>query len=133
MFTRYISWLGIGLAAAFLVVASSAFTSLRTVADLGFAISIGTLVVSAGIGYRYRKHIPTVLTAAVTVVVSAWTLVACLVFSVATARTLAFAGSLAIAGLALVGLTVHELSSERVTHSLEVTETTRESTLASAA
>jgi hypothetical protein len=33
---------------------------------------------------------------------------------------LSFAGGLAVTGLALVGLTLHELSVERVVHSLEV-------------
>ena len=133
MLTRYISWLAIGLAAAFLVVASSAFTSLAAIAALAFAISVGTLVVSAGIAYRYRDHVPTLVTALVTTAVSAWTIVASVVFSQSTVQTLAFAGSLALAGLALAGLTIHELSSERITHSLEVTDNQRDGHLAHAA
>jgi putative Mn2+ efflux pump MntP len=133
MFTRYVSWLFIGLAAAFLVVASSAFTSLTAIAALAFAISIGTLAVSAGIAYRYRNHLPTLVTAVVTAVVSAWTIVASLVFSQPTVQHLALAGSLALAGLALVGLTINELSSEHVTHSLEVTDHQRDGHLAPAA
>jgi hypothetical protein len=133
MFTRYIAWLTIGLAAAFLVIASASFTSLAAIAWLAFGISIGTLVVSAGIAYRYRNHLPTLVTAVVAAVVSAWTIVASLVFSQPTVQNLALAGSLAIAGLAIVGLTAHELSSERVTHSLELSEDRRESQLAAAA
>ena len=71
---------------------------------LAFAISVGTLVVSAAIAYRYRRHV----------------------------QTLAFAGSLALAGLALGGLTIHELSSKHVTHSLAVTDNQCESYLAPA-
>jgi hypothetical protein len=126
MRTRYISWLAIGLAAAFLVVASNSFTSLAAIAALAFGIGIGTLIVSAGIAYRYRNHIPTLVTAVATAVVSAWTIVASVVFSQPTIQNLAFAGSLAIAGLALVGLTVHEFATERVTHSFEVSEDRRE-------
>ena len=71
--------------------------------------------------------------AVVTAVVSAWTIVASLVFSQPTVQNLAFAGSLAVAGLALVGLTANELTGERVTHSFEISEDRQESHLASAA
>jgi drug/metabolite transporter (DMT)-like permease len=133
MLTRYFSWLAIGLAAAFLVVASASFTSLLAIAWLAFAIGIGTLIVSAAIAYRHRDHIPTVVTAVVTAAVSAWTIVASLVFSRPTAQNLSLAESLAIAGLAIVGLTANELTSERVTHSSEVSDEGRKSQLAAAA
>ena len=54
--TRYLSWLAVGIAAAFLVVASAAF-SLPAVAALAFAISIGTLIVSAGIAVLDRRSL----------------------------------------------------------------------------
>jgi hypothetical protein len=133
MLIRYFSWLAVGLAAVFLVTASAAFTSLAAIAWLTFGISIGTLVVSVGIAYRYRDHLPTLVTAIVTAVVSAWTIVASLVFSQPTVQNLALAGSLAIAGLALVGLTTNELTSERVIHSLEMSEDRRGSQFAAAA
>jgi hypothetical protein len=120
MFTRFVSWLAIGLAAAFLVVASASFGSLSTIAWLAFGISIGTLVVSVGIAYVSRHHIATLVAAVVTAVVSGWTIVASLVFSHPTVQNLALAGALAIGGLAVVGLTANELSSERIVHSLEV-------------
>lgn len=116
---RFISWLAIGLAAAFLVVATAAFT-LPAIAALALGISIGTLVVSLGIANGYRQHIPTLVPALLTAIVSAWTIVASQVFSLATVQNLTLASSLAIAGLALVGLTVHELSSEHIVHSLEL-------------
>ena len=40
--------------------------------------------------------------------ISAWTIVASLVFSQSTVQDLALGASLAISGLALVGLTAHE-------------------------
>jgi hypothetical protein len=55
----------------------------------------------------------------VVAVVSAWTIVASQVFSQATVQNLPLASS-SIAALSLIGLTIHELSSERVVHSLEV-------------
>jgi hypothetical protein len=48
-------------------------------------------------------------------------------------KNLAFAASLALAGLALISLTVHELSSERVTHPFEVTDAQRGHHVAAAA
>ena len=128
---RFISWLAVGLAAAFLVVASSSF-ALPAIVALALGISIGTLVVSLGIAYRYRDNVPTLVTGLMTAAVSVWTIVASQVFSQATVQNLALAGSLAISGLALIGLTVHELTTERVVHSLEVGAGQRESELAAA-
>jgi hypothetical protein len=110
--TRYLSWLAVGIAAAFLVVASASF-SLPAVAWLAFAISIGTLIVSAGIAVLDRRSLPSVLTAVPVALISAWTIVASLVFSETTVQNLALASSLAIAGLAIVGLTAHEVSYAR--------------------
>jgi hypothetical protein len=116
---RFISWLAIGVAAAFLVVATAAFT-LPAIQALALGISIGTLIVSLGIANAYRQHIATLVPALLTAVVSAWTIVASQVFSQAAVQNLTLASSLAIAGLALVGLTVHELSTEHTVHSFEV-------------
>jgi hypothetical protein len=71
--------------------------------------------------------LPTPVTAIATAVVSAWTIVASLVFSQPTVQ------NLASAGLALVWLTTKELTSERVIHSLEMSEDRRDSQLAAAA
>jgi len=133
MHIRYVSWVATAVAAAFLVVASASFTSLTAIAWLAFGISIGTLVVSVGIAYRYHDHIPTLVIGALTAAVSGWTIVASLVFSPSTVDNLALAGSLAITALALAGLTAHELSTERVVHSLETGDGGRESRLAAAA
>ena len=76
MLIRYFLWLAVALAAVFLVIASASFTSLAAIASLTFGISICTLVVSVGIAYRYRDHLPTLLTAIMTTVVSTWTIVA---------------------------------------------------------
>jgi hypothetical protein len=129
---RYISWLAVGVAAAFLVVATVSFP-LSAIASLAFAISIGTLVVSAGIGYGYRHHIPTLVTAVATVLVSGWTIVATLVFSEATVQNLALASALAISGLAIAGETEHELSRERIVSHSATGASERESKMAAAA
>lgn len=124
--TRFLSWLAIGIAAAFLVVASVAFSPAAT-ASLAFAISIGTLIVSAGVGYSGRNSVASVYTAVLIVLVSAWTIVASLVFSQSTVQHLALASSLAISGLTLVGLTTHEVEHEQAVHSVTDSSTEMES------
>lgn len=136
--TRYLTWLAVGVAAAFLVVASAAFSA-PDAAALAFAISIATLVVSAAIAYYDRASVASVSTAVVVALISVWTIVASVVFSPTTAQHLGLAASLAISGLALVGLTAHELSQGRAVRPVEDsssdTDTTsgREARLASAA
>jgi hypothetical protein len=113
---RFISWLTVGVAAGFLVVASGSFDAPST-KWLAFAISIGTLVVAAGVAYRYRRHVASLVTGLLAAAISAWTIVASLVFSDATVSHLALASSLAISGLAVIGLTVNEVSLERAASS----------------
>jgi putative Mn2+ efflux pump MntP len=130
--SRFVSWLALAVAAAFLVVVSASF-SLGAIAWLAFAISIGTLVVSAGIAVYDRRYVPSLVTAVVVAVISVWTIVASLVFSESTVQNLALGSSLAISGLALVGLTAHELSHVRAARSVKDSSTGREGRLAAAA
>jgi hypothetical protein len=116
---RFLSWLGLGIAAAFLVVASTAF-AVFDIANLALGVGIGTLVVSLFIAYRYRDHVPSVVTGAASAIVSAWTIVASQVFSLQEVQNLTLASGLALGALAVIGLTANELSSERVVHSLTV-------------
>jgi hypothetical protein len=109
---RYISWLVTGVAAAFLVVATAAFSP-SAAASFAFAIGIGTLIVSAWVSYRYRKDVATLTIGLVAAIVGGWTIVASLVFSLPTVHNLALASGLALAGLAIVGMTEHELENER--------------------
>lgn len=127
--SRYSSWLAIAVAAAFLVVASVAFSA-STTTWLAFAIAIGTCVVSAGLGYASRRDLPAATIAGLTSVLSAWTIISSLVFSTSTAETLAFAQALGICGLALVGLTVHEVEVE---HAVSVGSDRRDTRLSAAA
>ena len=129
---RFVSWVAIALAAAFLVVANSSFAA-SAITELAFGITIGTLVVSMDVARRYHDHIPTLVIAVLTAAVSAWTIVASLVFADATVQALTLASSLAIGGLAIVGLTAHELSNERDLHSSQARAGGRESKLSAAA
>jgi uncharacterized membrane protein YccC len=129
---RFLSWLALAVAAAFLVVVSASF-SLTTIGTMAFAISIGTLLVSAGIAVYDRRYVPSLITAVLVAVISAWTIVASLIFSQSTVQNLALGASLAIGGLAVVGLTAHEVSHERAARSLKDGSTEREGRLAAAA
>ena len=130
---RFLSWLAIGIAAAFLVVATAAF-SLPVIKWLAFSIGFGTLIVSGSIGFSYRRHLPTVLTGLATTLVSAWTVIASVVFSEPTVQNLALASGLALAGLAITGITEHELDMERaLTRSAAKDDGNQRSGLAAAA
>jgi hypothetical protein len=130
--SRFILWLTIGVSAAFLVVASASF-SLGAIEWLAFAIGVGTLVVSAGIASYDRTSIPSLYAALLIVGISAWTIVASLVFSPATVQDLALGSTLAISGFALVGVTANELSHARALQSVKDHSTERQSGLAAAA
>jgi hypothetical protein len=121
MSIRYLSYLALGVAAAFLAVATAAF-SLSTVVGLSIGIGIAMLVVSAGVAVRYRKDIPTLVVGVCIAAISLWTVLAALFFSKGTVDDLTFASALAIGALTVVGLTAHELEAERAMHSLEVRE-----------
>jgi hypothetical protein len=112
MSIRYVSYLALGVAAAFLAVATAAF-SLSTVVGLSIGIGIAMLVVSAGLAVRYRKDIPTLVIGVCIAAISLWTVLAALFFSKGTVDDLTFASALAIGALTVVGLTAHELEAER--------------------
>ncbi len=118
MNTRYLSNLGLALGAGFLVVATQAFSA-PVAAALTFAIAIGATVLSVGTT-AIRTTIAQRVISGVAAVIGAWTIVASLVFFPTTVVWLGFASALAFVGLAVLGLTVHELTTERVVHSLEV-------------
>ena len=132
MFLRFMSWIAIGVAAAFLVIATTTF-SLFATKWLTFGIGLGTLAVSLAVGYGYRQHIPTLVTTLVTAIVSVWTVIASQVFSMATVQTIGLASGLMLAALAIIGVTAHELSNEDALMRAGVTDGQRESRLATAA
>jgi hypothetical protein len=122
---RFLSFVSLGLAAAFLVVASAGFSP-PVVQALALGVSIGVLVLSTAVAVRFRDHLPTLATAIAGAVLSALMVVGSQVYSLGTVTNLAYAEGLALAAVALAGLTAHELSTERVVHSLEVRAGERE-------
>lgn len=117
MSTRYLSNLTLMVAGGFLVVATQAFAA-PTVAWLTFGIATGATIVGLSM-LSIRPTIPQGVIGSLTVVLGAWTLVASVVFVPATVLWLGFAAGIAFVGLGVVGLTAHELTTERVVHSLD--------------
>jgi hypothetical protein len=118
MSIRYLSNLVLALIAGFLVVATQAF-GLPAVKWLSFAIAIGATALSLGTA-GFRVGLVQRAISAVAAVIGIWTIVESQVFSLHTVMWLGFASAVALVGLAVVGLMVHEFSTERVVHSLEI-------------
>lgn len=119
MSTRYLTNIAIALGAGFLVVASQAFAP-ATMTWLMVGISAGALaIVIPAIGMRRRGAVQRGIDGLIGVL-AAWTIVAGLVFAGVTVTWLGFASGIGLVALAVIGLTAHELSAERVVHSLEV-------------
>jgi FtsH-binding integral membrane protein len=116
---RFVSFILLAVAAAFLVLATAAYP-LSTVVELALGVGIATLVVSLGIAARYRPHLPSFFVGVCSAAVSVWMIVASQVYNASTVDDITFASALAIGALSLIGLTAHELSAERVVHSLEL-------------
>jgi hypothetical protein len=128
---RYVATLAAALVAGFTIVESFAFGgSARR--WIGFALGAGiALGAAAGLvaslvrdGEKQHVHTAAGLRiplwdtlAAAAMAIGAWQVVQTLVFPSAW---LTFANGCALAALALIGLVVHELSTERVVHALEV-------------
>ena len=118
MNTRYLSNLVLAIIAGFLVVATQAF-ALPAVTALVFAIAIAITVLSLGT-LALRPTLAQRGISGVATVIGIWTIVASLVFAPSTVLWLGFASAVAVVGLAIGGLTAHELTTERVVHSLDI-------------
>jgi hypothetical protein len=118
MHTRYITNVLLAVAGGFLVVVSQAFAApVFEWVMLGvgvIAVLIGGAVVVSSRG-RAQRGLDVI-----TGILGAWTIVASLVFAGSAMTALGFASGLAFAALAIAGLTLHELLTERVVHSIEV-------------
>lgn len=106
------------LAGGFLVAASLAFSA-NTVGWLAFGVSAGVAVLAAG---ALAKHGITRESYGygAAFAVGLWSLIAALVFTGNTLTWLVFADALALLAVALTDLGLHEISTERVVHTLEV-------------
>lgn len=118
MRVRFISNVVLALAAGFVVVASQAFGSAVT-GWIAFGVALGIVLLLGASQLDRRRGVTQRSLDGIAAVVAAWTVVAAVVFSGSVVTWLAFAGGLGLVAVALVGLIVHELSTERVVHTLE--------------
>src|SRR5579884_2222725 len=118
MNSRYLTNVALMIAGAFLVVTSQAF-GVAVFEWLMFGIGVLAVLLSGAIAVRGRG-LPQRGLDGIIGILGAWTIVASLVLAGATVTWLGFASGVAFVALALIGLTLHELVTERVVHSIEV-------------
>ena len=129
--TRFgVDVLGI-VAGGFLAVAAVAFSA-PVAGWVGFGVFTG-LTVLGGVGAVFANRPVTRIGHGVLGLVSLWALIAALTFTGPALTALVFADALAVALIALVDLTAHELTTERVVHQLEVHQPTAVNTVSTAA
>jgi hypothetical protein len=116
------------VAGAFLTVTAMAWSA-GTAGWTAFGVSTGITVIAAASAVLARKtsvergH-------GLIGLVALWSLAAALAFSGSILTWLVFADAIAVGVLALIDLGVHEATTERIVHQLEVRDTTHEGRLA---
>jgi hypothetical protein len=109
------------VAGGFLAVTAVAFAA-PTAGWIGFGVSTGLTVLGA-LGAVFATRRGARIGHGVLGLVGLWSLIAALTFTGPALTALVFADALAVALVGLVDLTVHEMSTERVVHELEVRST----------
>jgi hypothetical protein len=119
MSTRFVSNTLLALAGGLVIVATQAFAP-QVVAWIAFGVTgVGVLLLMAATALAPgRGHVQRTLDA-VAAVLAAWTIVETLVFAGMVMVWLTFGTAAAIVAIGAAGLIAHELSTERVVHSLE--------------
>jgi hypothetical protein len=120
MSTRYILNTLSLVAGVFLVVASRVYTG-GTLEWLGFGVSAGVLLFGV-VGLTLAEQRRHVVGYGFLSAVAAWSAVAALVFSGSTLGWLVFADAIAVAAIALGAAALHEVTTERVVHTLDIRE-----------
>lgn len=133
MRTRYLTNIALALLGGFLVVVSQAFSA-STLTWLMLGVGVIAMAISLPAVAIRTRGLPQRGMDLLIAGIGAWTIIAGLVFAGAAVTWLGFASGVAIVAMAVIGLTAHELSTERVVHSLEVSsgvaEPERERTIA---
>ena len=106
------------VAGAFLAVASMAWAS-GTAGWTAFGVSAGVTVLAAA-SAAVAKRTSTRVGHGLLGLVGLWSLIAAVAFSGTTLTWLVFADAIAVGVLALADLVVHEATTERIVHQLEV-------------
>ncbi len=132
MRSRYITNAVLVVLGGFLAIASMAF-GVSVFAWLMFGTGIAALTFAApAVTILARGRAQRGLDGVISLL-GAWTIVASMVFGGLAITWLGFASGVALVALALAGLTIHELSTERVVHSFEVRTAAPERELAGVA
>ena len=119
MSTRFISNMLLALAGGLVIVATQAFAP-PVVAWIAFGVTgVGVLLLMAATALAPGRGDVQRTLDAVAGVLAAWTIVETLVFSGMVMVWLTLGAAAAIVAIAAAGLILHELSTERVVHSLE--------------
>jgi peptidoglycan/LPS O-acetylase OafA/YrhL len=118
MRTHFISRLALLFVAGFLVVASQVWTG-DTLQWIFLGGGVAMIVGAAA--DAIRRNIPQQALDGVLALLGAWTIVAAFIFEGNDLKWWSFASAAALAGLAAIGLTLHEMTTERVVHELTVT------------
>jgi len=121
MNSRYLTNAALALIGGFTVVASQVWIP-ATFMWLMFSAAVLAVALSSAAALNGRGNAQRGLDGLVAIL-GGWTIVASLVFSGSVITWLGFASGAAFVALALIGLTLHELSTERVVHSIEVRAT----------
>jgi len=128
MSPRFITNLVVLLAGGFVVVSSQTFGA-QTTRWIAFGVALGTLgVIALAQRSRARSMIQSALDAMIGLL-AVWSAVASMVFNGSTLVWLSFADGLGLATLAIGGVFAHELSTERVVHSLATGEPSSDSSV----
>jgi hypothetical protein len=118
MSIRYLSNLTLALLAGFEVVAFQAFSP-SVFAWLALGGGVAAIVIGIASGATDHGRHQRVLSGP-TVLGGAWIVVSSRVFAATTVAWLGFSAAAALALIAVVGLTLHELQDERVIHSVDM-------------
>lgn len=118
MISRFLTNISLAVLAGFLVVVSLAWPVSASMWIM-FGVGVVAVLLLGAVLIPGRGLAQRLLDAPIAVL-GAWTIIASLVFAGSTVMWLAFASGIAFVGLAVLGLVLHEISTERVVHSLEV-------------
>lgn len=130
MNSRYLSNVALVVAGGFLVVASQVW-GIPVFMWVMLGGGILAVALGGGVALASRGRVQRALDGVIATL-GAWTIVASLIFAGSAVTWLGFASGAALVALALAGLTLHELSTERVVHSFELHTPAAERELAGA-
>jgi heme exporter protein D len=125
MSTRFVTNVLLALASGFVIVATQAFSP-HIVGWLAFAVTgVVVLAMTAATALLRRRGLVQRTLDAIVAVLAGWAIVESLVFSGSPMVWLSFGTAAAMLAIAVAGLTQHELSTERVVHTLEDVRTSK--------